>query len=118
MDNKLIVLAIVALVAYYLYNKPNGGTSQTLTVPQEYKGTAGLNYIRQNYASEISQARSLCSGQFKGSWVDSSNSIGCYNMQGFSQYYCNINTLQNLAKLCNSIGGSPVCSSTQASCSV
>ena len=76
------------------------------------------DYIRKNYASGLAQAKSLCTSQFKGTWTDTSTTRGCYGMQGFNTAYCNTDTIQNLVKLCNSIGGNPVCSATQSSCSV
>ncbi len=87
-------------------------------MPPEHKGVEGLDYIRINYASELAQAKNLCITQFKGNWVDSSNTIGCFNMQGFSTYYCSVDVIQNIVNICNSIGGNPTCSSTQASCTV
>jgi hypothetical protein len=107
---------IVALMAYSSLTKSD--SSQSYPVSQDVKGTAGIDYIRNNYASQISQARSLCTGQFKGSWIENSNAIGCFGMQGFSTVYCGMDIIRQLTDLCNSIGGSPVCSSSQASCSV
>jgi hypothetical protein len=118
-DRTILIIIIIVLAAYFLYvnrNKTSG--NQTYTIPPEYKGTEGLDYIRKNYTTELAQARNLCISQFKGDWADSSNTIGCYNMQGFSTSYCNMDIIQNIVKLCNSIGGNPICSSTQASCTV
>ena len=117
-DLTIFIIIIIVFAFYFLFFKGSSSSSQTYSVPSDYKGSQGLDYIRKNYASGLSQARSLCTGQFKGSWVDTSNEIGCHNMQGFSSAYCGISVIQNLVKLCNSIGGSPTCSSTQASCSV
>jgi len=115
-DRTILIIIIIVLAAYFFYTRNKVSSNQNYTVPSEYKGSEGLNYLRENYASELSQARSLCINQFKGNWVDSSNNIGCYDMQGFSSYYCDIDVLKNLVNLCESIGGNPTCSSTQASC--
>jgi len=114
-----ILIIIILLDAYFLHTNRNKNVgNQTYTIPPEYEGSKGLDYIRKNYASGLAQAKTLCITQFKGDWRDTSNTIGCYNMQGFSTGYCNMDTIQNLVKLCNSIGGNPICSSTQASCTV
>ena len=117
-DITLLIIIIIILAIYFFYIKNNVPEKQNYTVPPEYKGSEGLDYIRKTYASELSQARSLCTNQFKGNWVDSSNNLGCYDMQGFSSSYCNMDIINNLINLCKSIGGSSTCSSTQASCSV
>ena len=123
-DLVILIIAILILVGYAYYkdyiqtipNAPSSGTQPT--IPPGTTGSAGLDYIRENYASGLAQAKSLCTSQFKGTWTDNSNTIGCYNMQGFNTVYCSTDTIQNLVILCNSIGGNSVCSSTQASCSV
>lgn len=119
-DRTIAIIIIIAVAAYLLYTNRSkvSGSSQNYTVPSNLKGSQGLDYIKNNYASGLSQAKSLCITQFKGNWMDNSNTIGCYNMQGFSTFYCNTDTIRNLVNLCNSIGGNSVCSSTQASCSV
>jgi hypothetical protein len=119
-DRTLFVIIVIIFVAYFFYSKQNNteSSSSTPTVPSEYQGSEGLNYIRNNYASELAQARSLCTSQFNGNWIDNSNTIGCYDMQGFSTYFCGVDVIQNLVSTCRSIGGNPVCSSTQASCTV
>ena len=114
-DIIFLILIIIALASYFFYNK---NFESQYTIPSEYKGTKGLEYIRENYASELAQARNLCINQFKGDWIDTSNKIGCYNMEGFSSYYCNVDIIKNLINLCYSIGGTPTCSSTEMSCSV
>jgi len=114
----LIIILTFLVLAYLFYNKQTGSGNQTYSVPSELKGTAGLEYIKKNYGSGLSQARALCATQFKGEWKDTSNTVGCYNMQGFSTAYCNTDIIKNLVNLCNSIGGSSTCSSTQTSCSV
>jgi len=115
----IILIALIILAAYYSsQNKTSTSSSQTYTVPSQYKGTQGLDYVKRQYSSQLSQAKSLCTSQFKGSWVDTSNSIGCYSMQGFSTSYCGFDIIKNLVNLCKSIGGNPTCSSTQASCTV
>jgi len=116
-DLTIFIIIIIILAAYFLYNR-GSDSSQNYSVPSQYKGSEGLDYIRKSYASGLSQARGLCTSQFKGEWVDSSNEIGCQNMQGFSTSYCGVDIIKNLVNLCNSIGGNPVCSSTEASCSV
>jgi purine-cytosine permease-like protein len=118
MENLTILIIIMIILAAYFIYKGGSSSKQSYSVPSQYKGSEGLDYIRKNYASGLSQAKSLCIGQFKGQWVDSSSEIGCNNMQGFSTSYCSVDVIQNLVKLCNSIGGSPTCSSTEASCSV
>jgi len=117
-DITILIIIIIILALYFLYFKNNTENNQSYTVPPEYRGSEGLDYIREHYASELAQARSLCINQFKGDWIDTSNDLGCYNMQGFSSSYCNMDIINNLVNLCKSIGGNPSCSSTQASCSV
>jgi len=115
-DRTILIIIVIALIVYFLYNKSLD--NQNYSIPPEYKGSEGLDYIRKNRASDLAQAKNLCTSQFKGNWVDSANEIGCYNMQGFSTYYCYTSTIQNIVNLCKSIGGNPICSSNQASCSV
>lgn len=119
-DFKVAVIILIVVVAYSYINKNflSRQSNNEYTIPPEYMGQEGLNYIKQNYASQLSQARSLCTGQFKGNWVDSSNSLGCYSMQGFSTLYCGTDVVKNLIETCKSIGGSSSCSSSQLSCSV
>ena len=116
-DLTIFIIIIIAFTAYFFYSKYKSA-SNPYNIPSEYRGAEGLDYIRKNHASELSQARSLCTGQFKGEWRSDSSTIGCYNMEGFSSYFCGTDTIQNLVNLCNSIGGNSVCSSSQASCSV
>jgi hypothetical protein len=119
MDKEILAAVgiLIALVGYS-YLTRGAESSQSYSIPQGAKGAAGLDYIRNNYASQLPQAQSLCVGQFRGTWTDSSNSIGCFNMQGFSTAYCSMDIIRNLASLCSSIGGNPICTSSQASCSV
>ena len=88
------------------------------TVPPEYKGTEGLDYIRENSASDLEKAKSFCTVQFKGSWNDTSNEIGCHGMQGFYTLYCNFDIIQDLANLCTKINGNFICSTTKMTCIV
>jgi hypothetical protein len=113
-DRTIIIIVIILIIAYLFYTNEN----KSYSIPSEYKGTAGLDYMRKQYASQLSQAKSFCINQFKGEWIDSSNEIGCHNMQGFSASYCNMGIIQNIKNLCDSIKGNPVCSSTQATCIV
>jgi len=118
-DLTIAVIILIVVIAYSYFNKGSTShSSNSFSIPSEYKGQEGLNYIRQNYASQLSQARSLCTSQFKGNWVDSSNSLGCYSMQGFSTLYCSTDVIKNLIETCKSIGGSSTCSTSQLSCSV
>jgi hypothetical protein len=118
-DTVIFAIILLILAGYYFYkNGLSSNSTSNQTAPSGLKGSAGLDYIRKNYASGLAQAQSLCTGQFKGRWVDSSTSIGCYDMQGFNTEYCSTDVIQNLVKSCNSIAGNPVCSSTEASCSV
>ncbi len=117
-DRKILIFIIVVLVAYFFYSQSKTTDSGNYDVPSEYKGVEGLNYIRNNYASQLSQARSLCITQFKGEWIDTSNRIGCYNMEGFSPAYCGLGIIKDLVNLCNAIDGSPTCSSSEAGCTV
>ena len=116
--DKLVILIIIAVVAYYLYTQQTKSSNYSL--PSEYvnSGSKGLTYLEQQYASQLSQARSLCENQFKGTWSQTSNSLGCYNMQGFSTIYCNTQEIQQITSICKQIGGNAVCSSDQASCTV
>ncbi len=134
----LVLVIVIAIVAIFLYTNVNwnnfvGNKNNTdynnsenqdykdyenITIPPEYKGTAGLDYVRRNYVSSMDRAKSLCTDRFKGEWIDTLNEMGCYNMQGFLTLYCGAETIQNLINLCNSINGNPTCSSNQVSCSV
>ena len=113
-----VLLVLFALVAYSYADRNFISHASSYEIPAEYRGVEGLNYVRQNYGSQMSQAQGLCSSQFKGSWIDSSNVIGCYSMQGFSTMYCGIDAVRSLIESCRAIGGSPVCSSDQISCTV
>jgi len=119
-DLKVAVIILIAVVVYSYINKNflSSRSTSKYSIPPEYMGQEGLNYIKQNYASQLSQAQSLCTSQFKGNWIDSSNSIGCYNMQGFSTLYCSTDFIKSLIETCSSIGGSPACTSSQISCTV
>lgn len=102
------------------YNNPENQYYEGLniTIPPEYKGVAGLDYVRRNYAPSMEKAKSLCTGQFKGDWRDTSTEMGCYDMQGFLTLFCGAETIQSLVNLCNYINGNSTCSSKQVSCSV
>jgi hypothetical protein len=119
-DLKVAVIILIVVISYSYINKNflKSQSSNTYSIPPEYMGQEGLNYIKQNYASQLSQAKSLCTSQFKGNWIDSSNSVGCYNMQGFSDLYCSTDAIKSLIETCSSIGGSPACSSSQISCTI
>jgi hypothetical protein len=102
------------------YNNPEnqGYEGLNITIPPEYKGVAGLDYVRRNYAPSMDRAKSLCTGQFKGEWRDTSTEMGCYDMQGFLTLYCGAEAIQSLVNLCSHINGNSTCSSNQVSCSV
>jgi hypothetical protein len=117
-DLTIFIIIIIILAAYALYHRESSSGSQSYSVPSNYTGSEGLDYIRKNYSSGLAQAQALCTGQFRGEWVDSSSEIGCQKMQGFSTSYCGVDIINNLVNMCNTIGGNPVCSSTEASCSV
>jgi len=118
-DFTIAVIILIIVIVYSYFSKSSiSQPKSTFSIPTNLMGQAGLDYVRQNYASELSQARSLCESQFKGSWIDSSNSIGCYNIQGFSDLYCGTDVISQFYKACSSIGGSPVCTSSQLSCTV
>lgn len=111
------VIIFLAIAAYFLFfNKTPFGQSQNTTVLPT--GTQGLDIVKQQRASEMSQAEGYCTGRFKGNWVDTSNVVGCYDMQGFSTVYCVLGQIQDITKTCESIGGTPTCTETQISCSV
>lgn len=136
----IILLIILAIAAYFLffnkgnYNLGNGNSTanetainQTIvignetliiSIPPGYKGPQGLDYIRNNSASTLATAKSLCTDLFKGDWVDALDAIGCYNMQGFSIDYCSMDAIQSVVSLCNKIKGNPDCSPTQIACAV
>jgi hypothetical protein len=123
----LVALIVAASVGGYIYlditypgqlSQNLVQSSQPYQVPPQYTGQQGIQYLRQNYGSQFEQARGLCTSQFKGEWVDSPTSIGCVNMKGFSDVMCNVDTIRSLMQTCRSIGGSPVCNSNQASCSI
>jgi len=115
-DSTILIIIIIIVGIIIIGNKLV--SSNKPSVPSGYKGVEGLDYLKKQYGSSLSQARSLCTSQFKGNWVDTSNSIGCYSMQGFSTAYCSMDIIHNLISLCNSIGGSATCSINQASCTV
>ena len=112
MNDITLLIIILIILGMYIIFKNN------TSIPPQYKGQEGLDYIRRTRSGDLAQAKALCTTQFKGNWVDSSNSIGCYNMQGFSTSFCGMNILKNIEDLCNSIEGTPTCSSTQTSCTV
>jgi hypothetical protein len=137
----LVLVIVIAIVAGFLYinwnkvvdNKNNTDNQNNtdynnpenhvyeglnITIPPEYKGVAGLDYVRRNYAPSMEKAKSLCTGQFKGDWRDTSTEMGCYDMQGFLTLYCGAETIQSLVNLCSYINGNSTCSSNQVSCSV
>jgi hypothetical protein len=141
---KLVVVLVIAIaiIAVFLYtniywNKIIGNKNNTenftgdqnnpenqgyedlnITIPPEYKGVAGLDYVRRNYAPTMEKAKSLCTDQFKGNWRDTSTEMGCYDMQGFLTLYCGAETIQRLVNICSYINGNSTCSSNQVSCSV
>ncbi|OGI11703.1 hypothetical protein A3K64_00195 [Candidatus Micrarchaeota archaeon RBG_16_36_9] len=118
-DIIILIIAILVLVGLLFYRTGIPAMINPIfDVPSGVKGVEGLEYIRNNYASGLEQAKSLCTGQFKGTWRDDSRNIGCYDMETFDLGYCNSDIIQNIVKLCNTISGNPICSSTQASCSV
>jgi hypothetical protein len=88
------------------------------SIPPEYKGSEGLDYVRNNSASELDKAKSLCTDIFKGDWIDTLDAIGCYNMQGFSTDYCNMDIIQTLVILCHKINGDFECSTDKIACGV
>lgn len=137
----LVFLAIMSIVAYFLFsyrsnnsggqngtpgnqtfiNKTFTSDNETFTitsVPSEYKGSEGLNYIRNNSVLELTKAISLCTDMFGGEWVDTLDAMGCYNMQGFSIDYCSRDLIQTLVSLCNQINGKPECSANHVVCAV
>jgi len=121
----LLLIVIIVLSASFLYTNINWKSvknqtftvgNQTFIIPSEYKGAEGLDYIRNSYSSELTQAKDICINRLEGNWIDNSTGIGCYGMQGFSEYYCSLDTIRNLTDLCNSIEGNSTCTSAQASC--
>jgi hypothetical protein len=102
------------------YNNPENQYYEDLniTIPPEYKGVEGLDYVRRNYAPIMEKAKSLCTDKFKGEWRDTSTEMGCYDMHGFLTLYCGAEAIQSLMNLCNSINGISTCSTNQVSCSV
>jgi hypothetical protein len=135
----VIIIAVVFLYTNIYWNKIIGNTENftgdqnntdynnsenqgyedlNITIPPEYKGVAGLDYVRRNYAPTMEKAKSLCTDQFKGNWRDTSTEMGCYDMQGFLTLYCGAETIQRLVNICIYINGNSTCSSNQVSCSV
>ncbi len=91
---------------------------QTYTIPSEHTGVEALNYVRNNYSTDLAWAETLCINQFNGEWIDNSEKIGCYDMKGFFILYCNTENIMNILNFCHSIGGYSLCSSTQVSCTL
>ena len=134
----IIFLIILVIAAYFLFfkdidwssqNKPanvtisktfvyENETYKIVTVPPEYKKAAGLDYIRNNSAAEIEKAKSLCTDMLGGSWVDTENSMGCYNMKYFVTVFCGRNIIKTLAILCEEINGNSECLTDRIVCSV
>jgi len=133
----LIFLIVIAVSAYILFfsnrlntednrnstldNKTNQISANdilTISIPSDYKGSQGLDYVRSNYSSYAEKAKNLCTDSFKGDWIDTLDGMGCYNMQSFSTSYCNESIIQSLVSLCNKINGSPDCSSDKVICSI
>jgi hypothetical protein len=96
----------------------NDNTYDMPSVPSGYTGPKGLDYIRTNYASQLENAKNLCTSQFKGDWVDTLDAIGCYNMQGFSMVFCGSDVIQGLIKLCYQISGDNGCTDTEIYCAI
>lgn len=137
----LVLLVIIVIVACFLFNSNinNNSNNQNLTagnrtynntytvgdetytlpsIPPEYKGSEGLDYVRNNSAPELGKAKSMCIDIFKGDWIDTLDAIGCYNMRGFSTDYCSMDVIQAIVILCNRISGTPECSITHVVCGV
>jgi hypothetical protein len=116
-DSTIIIILLIILAVIIIGNKIVS-KNNTPSLPSNLKGAAGLDYLKKQYGSYLSQAQSLCVSQFKGNWVDTSNSIGCYGMNGFSIAYCSMDAIHNLENACSSIGGSAACSISEVSCTV
>jgi len=134
----IIFLIILVITAYFLFfkdidwssqNKPanvtinktfvyENETYQIITVPPEYKKAAGLDYIRNKSAAEIEKAKSLCTDMLGGSWVDTENAMGCYNMKYFVTAFCNRDIIKTLMSLCEEINGNSECLTDRIVCSV
>jgi hypothetical protein len=135
---EVLIFLIIAISAYFLFvykgnqnftsNETFNQTNKTFTygnktftitsIPSEYKGSKGLDYIRNNSALELAEAKSLCIDLLNGEWVDTSNALGCYNMKDFSIVFCERDIIKTLISLCNQINGNPDCSTNQVICSV
>jgi hypothetical protein len=134
----LILFVIAAIVAYFLFfynasigqgyngnytsaNKTftyNGNNYTVISVPPGYNGSKGLDYIRNNSASEVAEAKTLCTDLLNGVWTDNSTTIGCYSMKDFSTDFCDRGIIKTLVSLCNQINGSYECLTDRIICSV
>ena len=128
----LVLLVILVIATYFIIygvnNNQNPTSNRTFTIgdetftiisiPSKYKGSEGLDYIRNNSALELARAKSACTDKFKGGWLDTLDVIGCYNMQDFSMDYCSEDIIQTLVSRCNQINGNPDCSAYQVTCTV
>lgn len=133
----LLIPILVTAIAAFLMLQPTSNTNslgnstqgsiilgkgnETFTissVPSGYSGVSGLEYIRNNSQAALSKARSLCADQFKGMWIDNQNTMGCFDMQGFSTLFCVASEISDLERLCDQISGTHQCSTNQVSCSV
>ena len=134
----IIFLIILVIAAYFLFFKDNNWSSQNkpanvtisktfvyenktyniVTVPPEYKGTAGLDYLRNNSPAEIEKAKSLCTNLLGGNWMNTKNSMGCYNMKYFVTAFCDRDIIKTLVSLCEEINGTTECLTDKVVCSV
>lgn len=130
----LVLLVILVIATYFIIYEVNNSSNQNsasnktftigdetftiISIPSKYKGSEGLDYIRNNSASELARAKSACIDKFKGGWLDTLDAMGCYNMQDFSMDYCSEDIIQTLVNRCNQINGNPDCSTYQVTCTV
>jgi hypothetical protein len=96
----------------------NDRTYDMPSVPSGYTSSQGMQHIKSSYASQLEEARILCTSHFGGDWVNTLDAIGCYNMKGFSMAFCGNDVIQGLIRLCYQIDGDNGCTDTEIYCAV
>jgi len=113
LDNETYIVENETYITnYYTYTIDN----QAYAIPSEYEGAEAVNYVKENYSSSFSEAKDFCINQFNGEWIDDSEKIGCFDMEGFFILFCSTENVLNILNFCYLIGGMPICSSTEVSC--
>lgn len=128
-NKKFLILGILIVILFWFFVDRNiislgGNTTDNRTrlieIPPELKNSkeAGLQYIKENYASFFSQGMDLCVNFFKGQWNSEQDILGCSSMEGFTDIICGFNEVKDIEYACDEIGGFFTCSPTEIRCIV